>query len=258
MMYEKNHGYVIAILSNGKVLRENNGNVYLNFHSEYAIRIKNNNKNRVGIRVLVDGTDITDGKIILDKCETFDLKRMIIDGDLDKGPRLLFVPHDDDRVQNPFNSENGRVSVEFYPEIKYDLKQPSYPYDKESPWPIKYSSETKINMPIDNDNTSISRDLLSNVMCQNNTITYNCCISDCQKGATVAGDDISQSFTTTNFNCASTPITTMHIQIIGKKKTQYVNNTRYKFCANCGHKMKRLDKFCVNCGYKAIPINCAV
>ena len=125
-MYDKQSSYVIAILVNGKVLREQSAEVYMAFDSEYTIRIKNPHCSRVGISVSIDGTDVTNGKVILSAFETFDLKRMILDGDLNTGPALKFVPLCHSDVQDPTDSANGLVQVDFYPEV---VVQPTIWYD---------------------------------------------------------------------------------------------------------------------------------
>lgn len=235
MMYESSNGYVIAILSNNKVLREESGKVFLPFNTEYKIRIKNSALARVGFTVDVDGTSITDGKIILDRCETFDLERMVFNGDLNNGPKLLFVPCSDNRVQDPTNNENGIITVKFYKEFSHSFLPNFYPYS-----PLFYTNHYP-----NTSNSGLNRKLSTSTNCHNEQ-NYSCSVEN--TGATVSGSSSSQSFEQTEFNSSEIPNAILTLKIVGKKVPHYVKNTRYMYCTSCGKKIKKSNNFCSSCG----------
>lgn len=239
-MHDKTSGYVIAILSNGKVLREDRGNVYLPFHSKYSVRIKNPKSTRVGVTVEIDGTDITNGKIILDGHSSFDLKRMILNDNLDRGPSLKFVPLSDSRVQDPTEPKNGLVTVRFYEESPpvylntYFLQQ-SYPRRNVNDWNTYGSSDHRDFRLYKNSSVTSPTDANIMFSCSSN-------------GATIGGSDVNQSFVTTTFISSNKPTATLNLRLVGVNKAMTVNDTRRRFCPNCGSKVDFSHKFCSMCG----------
>ena len=63
MMY--NNKFVACLKSNGRVLREQDGTVFLNFGSEYSIYLKNLNTVRAEVTISIDGQDIMDGNSLV-------------------------------------------------------------------------------------------------------------------------------------------------------------------------------------------------
>lgn len=238
MMHDKDHGYVIAIRSNGKVLREQHGCVYLPFYSEYAIRVKNTRYGRVGVNVIVDGTSITDDLVIVDSLATLDLERTLVDGNMDTGPALMFAPLSDSNVQDPTESENGTVRVEFFQEKTSSLTRsfdiPSTPFYKGG-----YSRGTGSNA------------MYGASFSSSNSAGASIMASTAANGATVEGKQVSQSFKYARFDCYSTPVVTLRLRLVGKEKPTYVSDTRVKYCTNCGTSLKKSMKFCYSCGAHA-------
>jgi hypothetical protein len=115
-------GFVVSIIgSNGKVIRESNVNnqrvVRLPFDSEYKIRIQNKNLTRAYVKVLIDGTEVHTGKLILRGNSSVDLERFDLDGNLSSGRKFKFVPLTNSDVQDPTSKENGILEVIFEEEI---------------------------------------------------------------------------------------------------------------------------------------------
>lgn len=113
-------GFVVAIIHNGKIIREQNSDnertVRIPFGSEYQIRIWNKTRARAFARVMIDGTEVVSGKLILSAGEKMDLERFVIDGDMSKGSRFKFVEAGNSAVQDPTAKENGELEVIFEPE----------------------------------------------------------------------------------------------------------------------------------------------
>ena len=217
--------FVLAILSQGKVLREFKNNVYLPFGSDYTIRFKNKSLSRVGIKVSVDGTLIhpQDVNLIVDSGDTLDLKRMMVDGDLDRGPKLKFVEASHPEVSDPTNRDNGLVEIEVYREAWVMYSTPIVP--------VIYSTYSV------------------DYTCSTNRL-YNT-----TDGATIPGSMTTQSFEETHVTLEKTPCTTLRLRLRGTKNSErplFVKNTKYKYCTSCGKKCKFKDKFCPRCG-KQLP-----
>jgi len=67
MMFQ--NGFVVAVKNDkGEVLRESrNQEVFLPFHSEYSLRLKNNNGRRATAEVIIDGTKVLgDHQIVIE------------------------------------------------------------------------------------------------------------------------------------------------------------------------------------------------
>lgn len=119
MMY--NNGFVVCIKDeNSKVLREQRGReVYLPFYSNYSILLKNTNNRPSIAKVEIDGTDILGGmQLILPAYGSVELDRFCIDGNLNVGKKLHFVPQNDSRVSDPTSTDNGLLNITFTLEKK--------------------------------------------------------------------------------------------------------------------------------------------
>lgn len=108
---------VVAVLANGKVLREQGDTVYLPFGHEYTLRFKNLNTVRALVRVSVDGQDATEGTsgLIVQANDTLDLERFIKGGNLGAGNRFKFIERTA-RIENGprgVQMEDGLIRVEF-------------------------------------------------------------------------------------------------------------------------------------------------
>lgn len=114
-------GFVVAILHNGKPLREVNSFservVRLPFGSEYALRIQNKTHKRAYVSVKIDGTEVLSGKLVMQAGDKIDLERFCLDGDLTKGNKFKFVEAKNGGVQDPTIGDNGWVVVTFEPEL---------------------------------------------------------------------------------------------------------------------------------------------
>ena len=241
---------VIAILHKGKVLRETSGDVHLPFGSEYKIRAKNTGTGRVKVKVSVDGTYIhpESNSFIINSGNHLDLERMITDGDLSSGPKLKFVSLSDGRVQDPTNSENGIIKVEFYREY---IRPAIYKYDGpdfDMHWFGTNNGDTfKYSTDISN-SFNCSGDLGDAPV----AVAAACPgpVAKSSNGATVEGRKSRQAFSLAeDFATVSFP-TTLTLTLHGLEKPTFVEDTKNKFCDDCGRKNRYKAKFCSNCGRK--------
>ena len=120
MIYQD--GFVVSIIKNGEVLRENNNHeVFLPFGSEYKIRLRNKNRNKKATAsIRIDGTNVLSGnRIIIPENDYVDLERFCVDGNLSSGNKFKFVDvngPERHKVQDPSSELNGLIEVSFYEE----------------------------------------------------------------------------------------------------------------------------------------------
>ena len=107
--------YAMAVIVNGKVLKEMDNTVVMPFGTEYTVRLKNKQRKQSVADVFIDGRLAAKG-IVVSANGTVDLERFVVDGNLASGPCFKLVPTKDGRVEQPDEMENGILEVKFYPE----------------------------------------------------------------------------------------------------------------------------------------------
>lgn len=108
--------YALALMLDGKIQKESDdGMVLLPFGSEYALRLKNKLRKRAVADVFIDGR-LTAKGIVIEANGTVDLERFVEDGNLSEGKKFKLVRINDPKVEQPNDSENGIIEVNFYPE----------------------------------------------------------------------------------------------------------------------------------------------
>lgn len=108
--------YVVALMVDGKIQKESDdGTVLIPFGSEYVLRLKNKLRKRAVADIWIDGKIAVKG-IVVDANETVDLERFVADGNLSEGKRFKLARLTDPKVEQPNDSENGSIEVNFYPE----------------------------------------------------------------------------------------------------------------------------------------------
>jgi len=267
--------FVLAIINQGSPVREINNQVHLRFGSEYKIRLKNKTQGlRCKAKVWVDGRLASGmGDIVLNAGQTLDLERFL-DHDLNSGNKFKFVSLDDNRVNDPTDSSNGIIKVEFYREV------PLFNFNF-TPWPPyptyprkgnsggrRYGSSGGTGAPdfeITWTDSTASQNFpaFNNLLIGSATLCSNSVSPGASPsslpGATVEGGTSNQKFVqVSDFQTESFP-TTLSLTIRGIKeepKTQPVKQQSefqnvVRFCSYCGkRKQKRADKFCTRCGMK--------
>lgn len=271
MMHDRNCGFVIAVLNNGKVLREVNGTVFLPFNSEYTIRVKNPTGYRVGVVIDVDGTEITNGKVVIDPRDSIDLKRMLVNGDMYNGPALKFVPLSDGRVQDPTSSENGVIKVRFYKEVSIPK---NYTYGSDY-YRVKFSDVDNTvgtdpgflrnlgSSAVRNAQTkgivgqSIFGSSAETLCSSHDSFSGNIerrvtCSTAGQAGATVEGSNVSQQFKQVSMEFEPFACATLVLRMRGLEEPVFSKSKEKLYCTNCGGKIKITDNFCGKCGARNV------
>lgn len=222
------NGYVLAIRdSNKKILREFNGKVYLPFHSEYSLFIKNTGSGRALAKVEIDGTDVLGGeRLVIPAYGGADLERF-----LPSDRKFKFVPTSDSRVQDPTSGENGIVKVTFNREyVNYQTPFTTYT------------------------NGGYAGGLLRSKTVMDNTAMFSCnvgaTVNCCDMGATVEGSKSNQSFQHVNDFPTEAFSTVLTLQLLGNEAAVTVQATKNQYCIRCGAKVRFTDNFCGACGDK--------
>lgn len=258
--------FVLCVLHDGSPVREINGQVSVPFHSEYKVRLKNKHSYlRAKARVWIDGRKVSGlGDFILKPGETLDLERFL-DESLSSGNRFKFVPLSDKRVNDPTDSDNGIIKVEFYREYDFlngwQIKTITPPVKPIKPWDGGLD-------PTWDDNTGrrfhsgSGRGTCSSVTYTCNTSlignSVNYLSSPATAGATVEGSVSNQNFVYgDDFQTEILPVTlTLRLKGLQNNppftivnKQDNTPRQKERFCSNCGKRRHRAsDKFCGRCG----------
>lgn len=257
--------FVLSVIHDGYPVKETgkkwNREVAIPFDSEYKVRLKNKNDRSCTARVFIDGKRVSQlGDVILSAGGTVDLERYI-DRSLEEGKKFKFVPLDHEDVDDPTSSSNGIIKVEFrkakqpngikidwnedvvwFPPLKYyeDNNGPQWIYTDDKTTGGKYPQD--INVHYSSNSNMVHSDV-------------NCCSAQTksrsfvESGATVEGSKSNQQFTYSNLEVEDYAVT-LKLKIIGLEKRDAVRDSKYKYCAQCGSKVKRVDKYCSECGHR--------
>lgn len=242
MMYSNR--FVLAVMINGETLREINGNVYLPFNTEYDLRLRNMNLLRAVAKVKIDGIHATplDGGVVVPAGGTLDLKRFVIDGNLDTGRRFKFVKTSHHEVHDPFSKDNGIIEVTFELERSQPVQFVGY-VDISPSW----NSTTVLP-------TTFNRDSCSGVSYNTHNFSKLNSLTRCadtEVGATVPGSVSNQKFVSTWIDTDPATKQTLRLRLVptgDQSQPVTVANTRWVYCPSCRGKCKSSAKFCQHCG----------
>jgi hypothetical protein len=269
-MFKNN--FVVSIRNSHKqILREFGERIYLPFYSDYSLFLKNLRSQRAVVKITIDGTDILGGSsLVIAGNDSLDLERFIEHGNLLAGNKFKFAPIKGN-AQDPSSPENGIISVSVQWELSYTLTisdGTTFPYPSQSiPWygPYFYTATpapTKIQSDliycagrgISNPQFIGGANVINNTMSCSNVSTGNLSAQatpTSQRGVTVSGSHSDQSFSTTATNILSPEIVILRLQLLAPEEEQKtVENTKTKYCVQCGKKIKGDFKFCPKCGAK--------
>ena len=240
---------IAAIKVNGKVLREQGDIVYLPFGSEYEIYLKNLETKRVLINIKIDGTDATQGGLVLGPNQEIHLERFI-GSNLNQGNRFKFIERTSS-IENHrgIKAEDGLIQI--IHEFEYVRPVSNYPdwahnatflstdaYARGAAFHEKFNSTR--NFP-----QSVNSIVQSAVMASYNN----------DVGITVPGSISNQSFDTTSFTSDGNKTTSV-LRLFGEfGQNLVVEPVTVKSkpkCTSCGKINKATSKFCNECGTSLI------
>lgn len=254
MMFRNN--FIVVVKSEGRILREHNGNVRLPFGSEYSILLKNKDSRKAVASISVDGKSVTEGRIIIDGGSEVELLGFL-EGTSVRN-RFKFIQKTDEIVRHRGDRvDDGIVTVEYWFEERVEVTKRyedvvrryywwDYPHKPFYPYTPLYSG---MKFTSDNINTSIN----TNYSVSSSISAYNCSTPLPDEGITVKGSEVNQ-----NFNYGHTKNLENQSNIIniilkgykdsGVKVKMPTTTTQRVECPTCGRKVRSSEKYCSNCG----------
>ena len=268
--------FVLSIVHGGYPVKETGSNysrqVAIPFDSEYKILLKNKNNRKCTASVFIDGKPVSKlGDFIINANGSLHLERFL-DSSLKEGKKFKFVPLTDPSVDDPTSNQNGIIKVEFRlakekngiciktdPFPRKDLWKPErrYPWDYPDLQDIRYSQPTRFTH---NGTDSTSKQSYSKLYNSNSNFSMGestvhageaisiGAMASVDTGATVEGGRSCQEFSYSNLEVGSSCVV-LKLKIVGIKDV-VSKRYGYRFCSNCGSKIKKRGKYCSNCGRK--------
>jgi hypothetical protein len=253
---------VVAIKTNGKVLREQGDVVYLPFGSEYQIHIKNLNSVRALVKVSIDGQDTMENVsgVIVPANGTVDLERFIKQGNLDQGNRFKFIERTEKIENGPrgIRAEDGLIRVEFEYE-RVSMFASTAQLLKQNWNDTVYDAHNWNNMACST-NAAISGITpratkgmsAAPINSDDGHLGVPCSAALNDIGITVPGSVSDQKFTMTSgfISGGFKKVIVMKLigEVAGKAVKKPVTVKTKQKCETCGHMNKWGSKFCSECG----------
>lgn len=241
--------------------------VYLNDGTEFQIYLKNPYQTHLGIKIYVNN-QVIGGMLVLRPGQSFWLDRFI-----NENKKFLFSTYeveDTSEMRYAINN-NGKVKIEFYHEKEdtpyFNGMLTSTPLKTNFDWTnynITCSSATSSNVPTqsclfstttgDIGNLSASAATHSKLRSMSYDISANVAKTEdlsLETGRVEKGGVSRQEFEYCDIDFEYYPFKTENILILPVSRKQIrVEETRRRYCSQCGKKVSPKDKFCSNCGAK--------
>jgi hypothetical protein len=229
-MYKNN--FVVAVKSEGNVLREVDDKVYMPFGSEYTIFLKNLDSRKASVSVEIDGEDVLDSnRLIINSHNDLELEGFMSGNRAEYGFKFIERTK---AIENHrgIKAEDGiiRLEVKFEkPAPKYNVAYPSWPY-----YPTYYPTYFA---------NSSWNDSSAPVYCSSSTRGID--------GITVKGNDVDQKFNYTSFGNYDSDVTVLCLRLFGTREEPIFVKTRL-VCSSCGKSHSSNQKFCSECGTRLL------
>lgn len=234
---------VLSVIVDGKISRENSGQVYLPYGTEYSLRLKNlDASRRVIVKVNIDGNSATESSIVIGANSTLDLQGFLKGNSVKNSFKFIELT---DRIRDHKGDRPdwGIISVSFQFEEPYRPQYtprppfnpvPSYPYDYPDGWKKLGRSEGRLTRSY----------AINNI----GDIRFNSTVSS--QGLTVPGTPIRQDFVSASVNALG-PTYTISLQLLGQtpqaQPIRAVRTARRASCPTCGTKQRGNAKYCSEC-----------
>jgi hypothetical protein len=234
-----NQKFVVAIKVNGKILRENSGDIFIPFGSEYSIMLKNLNSVKAVASIHVDGEDVLDNHEVIVPANT----SVEIEG-FSKNKKVTnkfkFIKKTEQITNYRGNKiDDGLVRVSF----KFEEGSTASIWWHHTPIQTYVSHQTYTPNCWADSSTPLGS---SSCVFAANCDTQN------TDGITVKGSTSSQQFSNGFVGNLETTENVIVLKLVG-----YIKSTPIKeavlvktkiTCDTCGKKSKTSNKFCSNCG----------
>ena len=239
--------------------------VYLNDGTEFQIYLKNPYQTHLGIKIYVNNQAIGGNMLVLKPGQSFWLDRFLNDN-----KKFLFSTYDVENTQEMRYAinNNGKVKIEFYHEKEdtpYFNGMLAAPLKTTFDWTnynITCSSSISSNCPRSTyycstgDIGGLSANVATNSKL--NARSYDTSVSTTktddsylETGRVEKGGVSRQEFDYCDINFDYYAFKTENILILPLSRKQiHAEETRRRYCSQCGKKVNPKDKFCSNCGAK--------
>lgn len=269
MMYAKQ--FAVAIKCNGKILRENQDEVYLPFGAEFAVVAKNLSNRRAQFRVSIDGREAATW-VILGPNQTIELERFLKDN-LHSGNKFKFIERTAE-VENHrgVKIDDGVVRVEY----KFETQHPYWGQlnsgvllGGSTTYPSSYQYNVSNQGGANLDCGENIRGGMNYTQCstqsygtassprsgiigaQSMNMMRSVEIKEASAGITVPGGLSNQTFTTvSDFSCDAAEVIVLRLKgQHGEKKVHAPLIVQRKpVCTSCGRTNRATHSFCAGCG----------
>lgn len=262
--------FVLSIIHDGHPIKESgrasNREAAIPFNSEYQIRLKNKHNRSCTARVFIDDKKVSQlGDFIVNAGGTIDLERFVTKS-LNRGKRFKFVPLNHPDVDDPTDSKNGLIKVEFRLSKRNDViwidtdedfvpdlppwRPPPRP-PTPGPWKYFYTDDVG-GLHRDNGTTSDPMYTASNMHTKSRKSStgrlsgqmLSSVRNVSEAGATIEGRRSNQSFSYSSLDVESHS-TILRLKLVGLRDRV---RTASRYCRNCGNAVGKSDKYCANCG----------
>lgn len=255
--------------------------VYLTNGTEFQIYLKNPYQTHLGIKISVNNKSMGDNMLVLRPGQSFWLDRFI-----NENKKLLFSTYDVENTQEMkyATSQNGKVTIQFY----HEKEERSYPQVTYKNYDDRTYDYLNCNHNFDLSNLRLTCDCEISpnsavTTCYNSTTTTTGSTGhetftasanlgnkrylrkevdrsatakvdtnlSLETGRVEKGGYSDQKFDRCDINFDYWAFKTENIQILPSSRKQIrPEETRRKYCSQCGKKVGPKDKFCSNCGAK--------
>lgn len=236
--------------------------VYLNDGTEFQIYLKNPYQTHLGIKIYVNNQVIGGNMLVLKPGQSFWLDRFLNDN-----KKFLFSTYDVENTQEMRYAinNNGKVKIEFYHEKEDTPYFTTAPLKTTFDWTnynITCSSSISSNVPTSTyycstgDIGGLSANAATNPRLR--SMSYDTSVSatktdnlSLETGRVEKGGVSRQEFEYCDINFDYYAFKTENILILPLSRKQiHAEETRRRYCSQCGKKVNPKDKFCSNCGAK--------
>ena len=236
--------------------------VYLNDGTEFQIYLKNPYQTHLGIKIYVNNQAIGSNMLVLRPGQSFWLDRFLNDNkkfrfstyDVENTPEMRYA------INN-----NGKVKIEFY----HEKEETPYtcvigPVKTNFDWTnynVTCNSSRSLNNPINTccySTVTIENSANAAVNPKLTSMSYDTSVSTTkiddsylETGRVEKGGVSRQEFEYCDINFDYYAFKTENILILPTSRKQIrAEETRRRYCSQCGKKVNPKDKFCSNCGAK--------
>ena len=235
--------------------------VYLNDGTEFQIYLKNPYQTHLGIKIYVNNQAIGGNMLVLKPGQSFWLDRFLNDN-----KKFLFSTYN---VENTAEmkyatNNNGKVKIEFYHEKEetpyFNGMLTTTPLKTNFDW-TNYNVTCRLDNPIntccystvniENSTNAVTNSKLRSMSYDTSVSAKNTNDSYLETGRVEKGGVSRQEFEYCDINFDYYAFKTENILILPLSRKQiHAEETRRRYCSQCGKKVNPKDKFCSNCGAK--------